>query len=124
MKVDQLCNVECRESLPKVTFTSDGKISIYDPVTNSTVITNLENTAGELACTKADASECELIPVRLIDDETGNFAADFSLPEAIPGDNDFILERFVNMDYTGVRMYIEKDVWDNENTGQKNGGES
>ena len=115
--MDQLCNAECRESLPKVTFTSDGKISIYDPVTNSTVITNLEKTAGELACTKADASECELIPVRMIDDETGNFAADFALPEAIPGDNEYILERFVTMDYTGVRMYIEKDVWDNENTG-------
>jgi len=52
--VDSICNKDCRKKLPRTTFTSGGEVRIFDPVTNSTVITKLTNTAGTAKCALED----------------------------------------------------------------------
>jgi len=106
--VEQLCNIECREKLPKTTFTSDGLINIYDPVTNSTILTELNATYGVPKCSKEDPTECKLTGLRMVNDPRGNFAADFNLPEAVIGgaNKDLIAQRFSNMKFDGERTYV------------------
>lgn len=102
---DQICNRECRQNLPKTSFNSDGRIVIYDPVTNTTVMTNLEETGGSAKCALADPSECKLVPIKMVPGDNGNFGADFKLPESIPEDKKFLQQKFKTMSYTGQRFY-------------------
>ena len=115
--VDQICNKECRNKLPLTTFTSDGEVRIKDPVTNTTVITSLENTAGTAKCALKDNTGCAIVPIKMTQEldadgapvedggKGGNFEANFDLPDAIPEGKKFVKRQFKSMAYTGQRFY-------------------
>lgn len=63
--VDSICNKDCRNKLPKTTFTSGGEVRIFDPVTNSTVITKLTNVAGTAKCALEDNTQCAIVPIKM-----------------------------------------------------------
>lgn len=67
------------------TFTSEGKVRIYDPTTNSTVESEIPNTIGTAKCSSSDQSKCELVGVGL--SETGSFQGGYDLPTAFTSTN-------------------------------------
>lgn len=81
----QICNTDCQRNALQTTFTSEGTVNIYDPVTKTTTNTPLPNTIGTAKCSKADVTKCELTGVGLQDD--GSFAGNYELPTSLTSEN-------------------------------------
>lgn len=85
MTAAQICNTDCQRNALQTTFTSEGTVNIYDPVTKTTTNTPLPNTIGTAKCSKADVTKCELTGVGLQDD--GSFAGNYELPTSLTSEN-------------------------------------
>lgn len=75
---------------PKITFESDGRMNIYDPVSNKTETVSpdeMPNIAGLAQCPLEDPTECKVVPIQMLgsDDGAGNFGADGNpCPRSLP----------------------------------------
>lgn len=78
--VDEACPAACQAELKQVTFNSEGKVDVFDPVTNTTVSQDtLPGTLGSLKCGLKDSSECRLSTLNK-NKLNGDFVANFSIP--------------------------------------------
>lgn len=73
VKVEDLCNIECREKLVKKTFSDNNQIILTDPVTNTTVVSTLKNTLGQMNCINKDSNKCTVDNLAMSNDESGDF---------------------------------------------------
>jgi len=86
--VDEACPNACQAELKQVTFTSEGTVNVFDPVTNKTVSQEtLPGTLGSLKCGLSDSSECRLSTLNK-NKLNGDFVANFSLPSNISDSSD------------------------------------
>jgi len=82
--VDSLCNAECQKSQPQIYFNSDGLIQVRYPDSNTTETTSLTNTAGTAKCAKVDPTECTVTKITMVNNDSGDFGANFEVPMALP----------------------------------------
>ena len=68
VKVEDLCTIECREQLVQKTFSDSNQIILTDPVTNTTIISELKNTLGSMNCISKDSNNCKLDNVFMTDE--------------------------------------------------------
>lgn len=86
---------------------------MYDPLTNKTTSTGFQNTAGQTKCAKKDPTECTVTSISMINSTTGDFGANFNLPNALPGAKS-TTNRLVSNLFTGQRLIVQPAV-SNEN---------
>lgn len=61
-----------------------------DPVTNTTIVSELKNTLGSMNCISKDSNKCTLDNISMVESESGDFAANFDLPKAVAADTSTI----------------------------------
>lgn len=103
--------------MPKVFFNSDGVVQIYDPVSNTTTSTSLNNAAGSAKCPKKDPTECTITSISMMDSEDGDFGASFGMSSAI-ANKQSIAGRLISNLYTGIRNYIKPEYNFDEQDGE------
>lgn len=100
--------------MPQLYFNSDGFIQVYDPLSNKTASSTFTNTAGSAKCAKKDPTECTITKISMIDSATGDFGADFNLPNALPVASSTVEGRMISNMFTGDRVFVEKSsdiIW-------------
>jgi hypothetical protein len=108
----------------QTSFTSEGKIRIYDPVHKNETLTDIPNTIGSAKCSKEDQTKCELVGVGMAD--SGTFEGNYELPSALTANNEAIADinrnnvarRSSNV-YQGTASFR---IDENNNTVTVNGG--
>ena len=104
---------------------SDNKIVLIDPKTKKKVTTEIdsETTAGRLDCTLKDTTKCSLDNVKMLDNGTGDFAADMQLPSNLKDDIDDFKQKLISMKYAGRNWVTDdfdlKDLFDKEDDDSK-----
>mmetsp|Transcript_27901 Transcript_27901/g.34643 ORF Transcript_27901/g.34643 Transcript_27901/m.34643 type:complete len:161 (-) Transcript_27901:4147-4629(-) len=102
-------SAEQQRTKTRITF-SDNKIVLVDPVTKKkkTTLINTSNTLGRLDCISKDSSKCTIDNVKMMDDASGDFAADMQLPTNLQDEINEFKQNFVSMNYAG-RNFIGLD---------------
>lgn len=100
------------------TFSDSNQLILTDPVSNTTVVSELKNTLGQLNCISKDNSICTLDNVFMVEGEDGNFGANFDLPAASTAAEAGEIEQteLTPKKFTGVReeVIVDEPIVDEE----------
>ncbi|CDW74865.1 cast multi-domain protein [Stylonychia lemnae] len=103
---DDICDSSCLAKKKQVTFTSDGQIKIYDPISKTSSVSSLSGVEGSLSCINEDTSLCQL--VNLIQTAAGDFAADFTTSSALSTTSKRVLfEEFEQENYDDTNSHFK-----------------